>query len=158
MTSRFLAVLLVGAVFVAGCGDDNAASDTTTTAADESTTTLPPGTVGVQLIDVDAQTQAMTLSSASAPSGTITFQVTNTGTMEHEFLVIDTDTAAADLPYDESTDRVPEGDVTVLDEIEGIQPGETKTLELDLEAGHYALICNLVKHWRQGMRADFTAS
>ncbi len=34
--------------------------------------------------------------------------------------------------------------------------GESKTLELDLEAGKYALVCNLPGHYAAGMFADFT--
>src|SRR5439155_26099985 len=41
---------------------------------------------------------AITPTSATVPAGTITFSVTNVGTIPHEFVVLATDTPAADLP------------------------------------------------------------
>jgi uncharacterized cupredoxin-like copper-binding protein len=162
MRLRHLSIIGAIAITLAACGGTaattTAAAAPTTTGA--SATTLPAGTIKVTLIDVDAQTEAMTLSSDSAPAGTVTFEVTNTGNMEHEFVVLQTETMAADLPFDQAKDEVIEDSpgLTNVDEIEGIQPGETKTLVVDLTAGHYALICNITKHWREGMRADFSAT
>ena len=39
-------------------------------------------------------------------------------------------------------------------EIEEIAPGETKSLTLTLQKGHYALVCNLPGHYKAGMRAN----
>lgn len=155
-----LAAALVLAV--AACGDGDAATDTTepSTATTSPATTLPPGTVNITLADVSADTMLLTPSSTSASAGTVTFVVTNSGTQEHEFVVLDTDLAADDLPFDEAADEaLEEADgVVPIDEIESIMPGETLTLEVDLEAGHYALICNLEGHYRMGMFADFDVS
>ena len=43
-----------------------------------------------------------------------------------------------------------------MGEIGDIQPGQTKTLSLNLKAGHYALICNLAVHYKAGQHADLT--
>ena len=43
-------------------------------------------------------------------------------------------------------------------EIGDLQPGETKTLSLNLKAGHYALICNLPGHYKLGQHADLTVA
>lgn len=161
---RFHVALAFALVAIlAACGGSSDATASTTAAPGTtagSTTTLPAGTIKVTLLDVDAQTMAMGLSPSTAPAGKVTFVVENSGTEEHEFVVLQTETMAADLPYDQATDEVIEDSpgLTNIGEIEGLQPGETKTLALDLTSGHYALICNLTKHWRQGMRADFTVS
>lgn len=159
---RHAAFVLIGvlALSLAACGGSGTSDTTaapTTTNPPETTTTLPPGTVKVTLSDVSATSMLLTPSPSSTSAGEVTFVVSNTGTQEHEFVVLRTDLAAADLPFDSTADEaLEEGEgVTPVDEIEGIQPGETKTLVVDLEAGHYALICNLKGHYRMGMRSDF---
>jgi uncharacterized cupredoxin-like copper-binding protein len=150
------AVALCGSLLVACGGDDDDASATTTAPAAAAATTLPPGTISVSLIDVSPTSMSLVPSAKSASAGTITFVVTNNGTREHEFLVLETDIPATDLPV-MSNDRVDEEGEGVenLGEIGSVKVGETKTLELDLDAGHYDLICNLVGHVRMGMVSDF---
>jgi uncharacterized cupredoxin-like copper-binding protein len=41
-------------------------------------------------------------------------------------------------------------------EVEDLAKGRTKRLSLNLEKGHYVLICNLPGHYEAGMRTDFT--
>jgi len=149
-----LATVAMIAFFASSCSGDSA----TTTAAPTTAAANTSGTIAVTLADVDANTMLLTPSPDSAPAGEVTFEVTNSGEKEHEFLVVKTDLAIGDLPFDTATDRVPEGDVTVIDEIEGIMPGETKTLTVTLESGGYALICNLAGHYRMGMRSAFTVN
>ena len=43
-----------------------------------------------------------------------------------------------------------------VEEIGDIQPGQTKTLSLNLKAGHYALICSLAGHYKAGRHASLT--
>ena len=40
-------------------------------------------------------------------------------------------------------------------EIGGVPPGQARTLNLTLNRGHYALICNLPGHYKTGQFADF---
>ncbi|MBK5268385.1 MAG: cupredoxin domain-containing protein [Acidimicrobiia bacterium] len=137
---------------------------TTTTAAASSDTTAAaagnPGEVIITLADVSADSMLLTPDPASAAAGEVTFVITNTGTEEHEFVVLKTDLGIADLPFDEAADEVLEDGegVVALDEIESIMPGETKTLTVTMEAGNYALICNFEGHYRKGMRSAFTVT
>lgn len=75
---------------------------------------------------------------------------------------------ATDLPFTElptvedgSVDEAGEG-LEVIGEIEGIPVGETQSVTLELEAGSYALICNIYDadedeaHFQEGMRTSFT--
>ncbi|MGA9595544.1 MAG: cupredoxin domain-containing protein [Acidimicrobiia bacterium] len=156
ITSAIATVALI-AFFVAACSSDS--TTTTTTAAASSTTAAnASGTITVTLADVDANTMLLTPTPTSAPAGEVTFEVTNSGDREHEFVVVQTDLALADLPFDAAADEVLEDEMTVVDEIGSIMPGETKTLTVTLESGGYALICNLEGHFRKGMRAAFTVN
>ena len=94
----------------------------------------------------------------------MTFNATNNGPDDdHEFVVIQTDLSPTDLPTkpDGSVDEEGAG-ITVIDEIEPFAVGKTETLTVDLDAGSYALICNVYDakekeaHYQEGMRTGFT--
>jgi uncharacterized cupredoxin-like copper-binding protein len=115
-------------------------------------------------IDVTLQEFAVIPAQDSAPAGSITFQVENTGPDDvHEFVVIKTDLAPDALPTDENGAVEEGGDgMEVIDEIEDIPVGETPSLTVDLDAGNYVLICNIwdeeeqEAHYQMGMRTGFT--
>jgi len=94
------------------------------------------------------------------PAGTVTFAVSNQGTREHEFVVFQTDTQAADIPivkFEGENDRINEDEGgTNLGETGDLDPGKSQTLTLDLQPGHYVFFCNLPGHYRKGMRVDVT--
>jgi uncharacterized cupredoxin-like copper-binding protein len=98
------------------------------------------------------------LGASSATAGSVTFQITNGGTVVHEFVVLKTELAADKLPVDASEGVVSEDTpgLTVIDEVEDIAVNATPTLTVDLPAGHYVVICNLPAHYAGGMHADFT--
>jgi uncharacterized cupredoxin-like copper-binding protein len=164
-TKGAFAIVALAALTLSACGgdDDDAASTPATTvaaatdAAAANAADLPAGSIGITLVDVTANKMLLTPSATSAPAGTVTFVATNAGNVEHEFVVLKTDIPAADLVIDPATDRTSEEaeGVENVGEIGSIKKGETKTLELDLEPGHYALICNLKGHLRMGMWSDF---
>ena len=117
-------------------------------------------TVGVTLREF-----SVTPDHSSAPAGVITFEVSNAGEDMHEFLVIKTNLAPDALPTESNGSYEEDGAGTeLLDEIEEIDPGGSAELSLDLEAGHYVLICNMVHveevevevHYALGMRTAFT--
>ena len=100
----------------------------------------------------------------SVPAGSVTFEATNDGPNDvHEFVVIATDLSITELPTveDGSVDETGEG-MDVIGEIEDIPVGETQSVTLELEAGNYALICNIYDadedeaHYQEGMRTSFT--
>jgi uncharacterized cupredoxin-like copper-binding protein len=124
-------------------------------------TTSPSAAAGTT-VEVTLQEFSVLLDSATAPAGSITFTVTNTGPEDvHEFVIVKTDLDPGDLPVDE------EGAVTedaegmeVINEIEDIAVDATQELTVTLDAGSYVLICNIVEdgevHYAQGMRTAFT--
>jgi uncharacterized cupredoxin-like copper-binding protein len=117
------------------------------------------GTVAVTL-----QEFAVAADPGTAPAGSVTFDVTNVGPNDvHEFVVIKTDLAPTELPTDETGTVLESGEgMEVIDEIEDIPVDANETLTVDLEAGSYALICNIYSedeqeaHYSEGMRIGFT--
>jgi uncharacterized cupredoxin-like copper-binding protein len=134
---RIVLVIIVGlVVFVlAGCGGSGGGDDGTVEA-----------TMG------QPSEYAMTPVPAEVSAGTVTFELTNDGKLMHEMVVIKTDKGAANL-------ALPNGEADesdAIDEVADLPAGESATLELDLDAGTYALVCNLPGHYAAGMYADFT--
>jgi iron uptake system component EfeO len=118
-------------------------------------------------VTVGLQEFAVSADPSSVPAGSVTFDVTNDGPDDvHEFVVVKTDLAPTDLPTDEDGAVLKDGEgMEVIDEIEDIPIGESQTLTVDLEAGSYALICNILQeepdgtleaHYVEGMRTGFT--
>jgi uncharacterized cupredoxin-like copper-binding protein len=104
------------------------------------------------------QTYVMQLSKDTAKAGEVTFHISNNAASEtHEFVIVKTDQDAGSLPMD-SEGNVDEDQISVVDEAEDIEAGASTDLTVNLEPGHYALICNLPDHYGQGMHADFTVS
>ena len=119
------------------------------------------GGVGVTL-----QEFAVVPDASTAPAGDVTFTAENEGQETHEFVVIKTDLEATDLPIDQDAGGVDEeGEgIEVVDELEEMSPGDSGELKVNLDSGHYVLICNIVEeedgetvsHYENGMRTDFT--
>jgi hypothetical protein len=165
--AALLAVLIIGGV---ACGDDEdedgGGAATATTAADETPpageTPADGGEEGV--VAATLSEYQILLDIESAPAGSVTFNASNIGEEDHELVVIKTDLARDALPTaeDGSVDEAGEG-IEVLGEIEEFAPETEGTLMLDLEAGAYVLICNVVEeedgaiesHYDLGMHTAF---
>lgn len=104
------------------------------------------------------------LGADSAPAGSVTFNTSNIGQRDHELVVVRTDLGPTDLAANEdgSVDEAGEG-IEIIDEIEEFAPEGEESLTLDLEAGSYVLICNVVEetdgevesHYALGMATAF---
>lgn len=119
---------------------------------------------GGTTIDVTLQEWAVVVADTSVPAGDVTFEITNNGPEDvHEFVIFRTDLDVAELPTDESgvVDEEGEG-IEVVDEVEDVAVGATEELTATLEAGNYALVCNIYDedegeaHYGMGMRTPFT--
>jgi uncharacterized cupredoxin-like copper-binding protein len=120
------------------------------------TVTAPAATAAPAAVPAPAHASAVTLSEfnvapkpSQVASGPVTFNVSNGGKVEHEFVVIKTSKPASDLLKGGRADET--GNVG---EIGSVKPGQTKALKLSLTAGHYALLCNLPGHYAAGMFAE----
>jgi iron uptake system component EfeO len=95
--------------------------------------------VGAGALKVDSSATACTLSAATAPSGTLTFSVTNSGTDVTEFYVL------------------AEDGLRVVAEVENLGPGLTRDLVVQARPGAYVTQCKpgMVG---EGIRSDFTVT
>ncbi len=148
-------ILLAGAVLagilLVACGDDD----------DEEGG-------GGNVVNVTLQEYSVNPDTNSADAGEITFNVENKGPDEvHEFVIIKTDLKPDALPTnDDGSANEDAPGLEKIDEIEDIAVGDTPSLTVDLKAGSYVLICNIVEepdgeteaeaHYQEGMRTAFT--
>jgi len=96
------------------------------------------------------------LANATTTSGEISFDVKNDGPSVHEFVVLRIDDAPDALPVENGL--IPEDQIDLVDEVEDIPPGTDTSLDVNLDAGSYVLVCNLPAHYEQGMFAAFTVA
>jgi uncharacterized cupredoxin-like copper-binding protein len=75
---------------------------------------------------------------ASLSAGMTTFEITNNGTFEHNFVI-------EGQGVNQSLDA-------------NLQPGESGTLEVDLQAGDYVVYCPVGNHREQGMEVQLTVT
>jgi uncharacterized cupredoxin-like copper-binding protein len=127
-------------------------------AACSSATAAPPTAAGPATVAVELKTYSVAPNPTTAKTGDITFNVTNAATdQQHEFVVIKSDLAADQLPV--GSDSVVEEDaVTVMDEVEELDPGKTGSVTVNLAAGQYILMCNRPGHYQAGMHTGFTVT
>ncbi len=113
----------------------SSSSAATTTSSSAPATSAPAEgeTVSVTAVDFDFQ-----LSEDSYSAGTYTFEVTNTGSMPHNFRV------------ERNGEDVGGTDV--------LQPGASATVDVTLEAGDYFFYCGVGQHRANGMEVPVTVT
>jgi iron uptake system component EfeO len=132
-----LVLLLVLSIALVACGGGNRESinkDTADTPASASQQSAAANATGTT-VNVVAQDFEFLLDNSRATAGTVTFVVTNEGSMPHDFAI------------------------TVNGErhkTSMIQPGGSQSLSVELQAGSYEYICTVPGHDILGMRGMFT--
>ncbi len=185
VTGSASALILVGSLLGVGCKSSStntsatqtyqslltpagspAATDTpaTTPAATSSTSTSKTPSAQSQ-VDVTLVEYRVAPKVTSVPAGSVTFNAKNIGTTQHTLVVVKTDAGPTALPTkaDGSYDGTAAG-ATVIDQVQPIDPQGSGSLTVNLQPGHYVLICNVVQttngqtvsHYAQGMATDFT--
>jgi len=154
-----LAAITLGLVGLAGCGSSTKASTSATSSADGGVTVAADaggGTpVAITASDQSDTAQSFALTPASVKAGKVTFTFKNTGTRQHEMIVLKTDEKADSLVVG-SDNKVSED--KSVGEISETDAGKTVVKTFDLAPGHYVLVCNIAKHYTQGMKSDFTVT
>jgi len=135
--SRLTAIAAVLAVALTSCGGSGSGGAT--------------GDVIISLKDF-----SLTATPGRYAPGAITFGIDNDGPSVHEFVVLRTDDAPDALPVENGL--IPEDQIDLVDEVEDIPPGTDTSLDVNLDAGSYVLVCNLPAHYEQGMFAAFTVA
>jgi uncharacterized cupredoxin-like copper-binding protein len=89
---------------------------------------------------------------AEVPSGDITFDVVNTGEDVHEVILFKSDMDITALPPSAVKGEVDETQIgEYIGGWEDVQPGAMASGSLILAPGRYILLCNLTKHYENGM-------
>jgi uncharacterized cupredoxin-like copper-binding protein len=139
------AVLAVG-LFGAGCSSTTSAS-------------TPAESPEVGAVNATLKEFEIAIDPASASGPEITFSISNTGTITHEFVVFKTDLAPDAMPTDAEGLVNEEGEgVELQGEVEDIAVGATESLSLPLDPGNYVLLCNLPDHYSGGMHIALTVT
>jgi len=112
-------------------------------------TATTSGPVSVTLTD-----KGVTLGQTSVSAGAVTFKVKNTGTIEHELVVVKTDVAADKIQPDPDEPGKMSEDGS-LGESGDLAIGEAKEFTLNLTPGKYVLMCNQPGHYMIGMHVAF---
>jgi len=167
-----LAMVLV--VAVAGCSSSSKTSTSSGGGGVSVTTAVPSGTVvHVTVSDTSGLSGPMTMTAtpSTVPAGNVTFIVKNTGTIDHEAVVLQ-------LAAGETWDKLPVVDAgdppatvtTGADKVAetgnigetgdpNLKPGTSRTFVIkNMKSGSYAIVCNIAQHYGMGMRAQFTVS
>jgi high-affinity iron transporter len=126
------AIVAMGLV-LAGCGGTTASPATSSGVASGA-----PGSSTEGVIKVAASEYKFEPATIATKTGSVTFEVTNVGTTEHEFEIF-------------------KGE-TVVDEIEGLVPGLTRQLTVTLDPGEYTYLCKLAAHDTLGMKGALTVA
>ena len=131
-------VLLAAVIGVLGalstaCGDDDANSSTK--------------------LKADLSEWTITLNKTEVPAGKVMITAKNNSkTEKHELVVVKSDVAPDKLPVIDG--KVPEDSLDAVGEIAEFDAGKTESKQFDLAAGRYVLMCNLPRHYEQGMHAQ----
>jgi uncharacterized cupredoxin-like copper-binding protein len=148
-----LAPLALVAVVGAACGSAGA-SPAASPADPASSSGASPAATRIEVTLTDAL--KIEPASMTVPAGVpVTFVVTNTGTVLHEFVLGDEEVQAeheAEME-EEGGMSMPEDEPNAI----GVEPGQTKELVFTFdEAGSTLAGCHVVGHYDAGMKAEIT--
>ena len=115
--------------------------------------TPPPDVEGATNVPVE-MTEWDMIVDQPIPAGVVNFQVSNSGAVAHEFVVIRSDVAADGLPIDGAT--ADEGGLDILLRIQEFPARTAQSGVLELEPGQYLLFCNVPAHYALGMAVSVT--
>ena len=124
-----------------------------------STTAATPSVLHVDLMDPSTSPSINSMmiktDAPSVKAGPVVFAVSNDSkNLVHELIVVSVADPNAPLPYNRKDDRVIESKIVDLGEASDLNPGEKKTLRLNLKPGNYLLMCNQPDHYKAGMRTS----
>jgi len=102
---------------------------------------------------------ALSADHATVPHGTVSFLVTNDGSIDHELVILPlagSQTAGArpvggDAKIDEAGSLGEASKTNGGNAGDGIVPGASGWVTITLAPGHYELVCNLARHYGAGM-------
>jgi uncharacterized cupredoxin-like copper-binding protein len=115
----------------------------------------PGASAGGTHVRVSEREYSVTPDTTQVPSGKVTFDVNNAGTMTHEMDVLRTDLPAMSIPEGAAgTVNEDSSGVKNVGEVDNLSPGKTESVTVDLQPGRYLLVCNQPGHLRLGMWSE----
>jgi uncharacterized cupredoxin-like copper-binding protein len=104
-------------------------------------------------VSVTLKEMKISLSRTHVPAGKVSFVVKNSGTIEHEMVVVRKPRSGKlrVVHFKAAEDGA-------VGEVEDLEVGKVRKLTLTLQRGRYVLICNLPGHYQLGMRADLVVT
>lgn len=159
---KLLPVVVASVVVLAlaGCSSSKSSTSSGAQSGGGGVTATTAATGGPTVVNVVGGekpdgTYYLTVTPASVKAGPTTITFKNVGTMEHEVVVLKTDTPANQLKV--GADHTVSEDTSVGEDSE-TKPGQTKSTTIDLKAGKYVLVCNIERHYEKGMYTAFTVT
>jgi uncharacterized cupredoxin-like copper-binding protein len=151
-----VATLALAPLMVACGPDKNDALSAVGAGAADVASGGPVPTTPDSKISGDEREYAIHVTGQIAKAGTVTFTMTNYGTITHEMLIVKTDIAPGQIAIG-ADGRFNEDDPAskVVDEISEYEPGTSVTKSFDLAPGRYQLVCNIPNHYKSGMFIPF---
>ncbi|HLI50655.1 MAG TPA: cupredoxin domain-containing protein [Thermomicrobiaceae bacterium] len=138
-----LAAIAVLAFALAACGGSSSsssgsssASSSASSSSSSSASSSSSSGGASSTISVTEKEYHITLSPATAKAGEVTFNIKNTGTIDHDIEVLQGTTSKGKTSL--------------------ISPGKTATLKVNLSAGTYDVICTVSGHRALGMDTKLT--
>ena len=128
-----VAFLIIVAFVLAVTGGDDSSSSPAPAKSAAPAAAKPAAPAAAANIGVALKDFTVTPAPTAGLAGKVTFRVHNAGAVKHEFVVIRTRKPAASLLEGSEA-----GEAGNVGEIGDVEPGATKTLRLELKAGHYA--------------------
>lgn len=153
-----ISVILAGFLAVSACGggDSSGSSSAAGTGTSQASSGGAQATVGSASSTLHATLTefALTLDKNEAPSGRVTIDAKNDGTVAHQIVIANTDLDADKLPVQAGI-----VDVAKLKIVGKLTEFAAKTVSSDgfgLAAGRYVLFCNVPGHYQAGMHTVLT--
>ena len=103
---------------------------------------------------------------ATVPHGTVSFLVTNDGSIDHEMVVlplagsqtVGARSVGGDAKIDEAGSLGEASKTNGANAGDGIEPGASGWVTVTLAPGHYELVCNLARHYGAGMHTQLNVT
>ena len=128
---------------------------------------LPGTVVNVSLTNMGGSMMGggpmgLTADHATVPHGTVSFLVTNDGSIDHEMVVlplaasqtVGARSVGGEGKVDEAGSLGEASKTAGAGAGDGIAPGGSGWVTVTLAPGHYELVCNLANHYRAGMNTQ----
>lgn len=139
-------LLLVGAT--AGC-----AADRNDSGGPQTPHGTPPA--GGEVVNTTLREWHITSDIATVHAGEVKFASANVGTLVHELVIIRTDIPDGQIPLEGTKFNEEAPGVSSPGEISEFAADLVHETVVDLEPGHYQLVCNIETHYQHGMHIPF---